>query len=875
MLSRRDLIKMGILGTGGFVLLPAGGGFGRVSSFFEQTLSSPRLTPWSDWLPLWSDLPNLTQVPQFSTQPAYALDYFGHATTPNGLEDGTKCFEISAVERKNVVKFHKELPPAPSVWAYVDKNRLPSSDGLITFRVNGNKDRTLNLVGQGSGNGLLIRHHNDLKLAPRDFGHTTLSPHIHGGHQPAEADGFPDEITNRPQDFPTPITIEPGKYFDFMLPLTDVGLFDGFPTQDERPSYLWFHDHIADHTGENVYRGLANIFPVFDKDLDTGEETDPAPALGLPSGEFDMPLLVQDKTFDVDGSLIFDQFNQDGFLGDTELVNGKVQPKTLVKRRKYRLRFLNGAGARIYTLCLTNDLGQTFPTTQIGTEGGLLAYSIPNVGSVTLAPAERVEVVVDFGHPMFYGQQEIYLENRMAQTEGRKPDGVVSSGTKLLKFILTGDPIETREVPKMLRPFNKIPYTDLANAKVRSFKFDRSHGVFTINGEPLDIENSLAMVPKRAGEIWHFENSSGGWWHPIHVHASFQRVIKRNGKLPPLAERDGMARKDTVLLRGGESVDVFLRFEDFKGPFVFHCHNIAHEDDRMMGRFDVVQGYASARSMESHMLKPKALVPAGSALLLLALWLGSPVASAFGSRPSDDGIKGGASARHFPNVRLRTQDNQDVRFYDDLVKGRSVMINFMFTSCTTLCPRSTENLVKVQQALGDRMGRDIFLISVSVDPTHDTPAVLKRYAESFHTGAGWTFVTGRAEDIILIQQKLGKYEKDGDKTQHTGMVIYGNEPTNTWTGIPVTLNPASIARSVLRLVERTSRPRVGHMALPPHRQLGRSALAAARVLTRGYLSSVARGRRTERVVQFSSVRPLTRLNSATLFVTSLSPRLRA
>ena len=161
---------------------------------------------------------------------------------------------------------------------------------------------------------------------------------------------------------------------------------------------------------------------------------------------------------------------------------------------------------------------------------------------------------------------------------------------------------------------------------------------------------------------------------------------------------------------------------------------------------------------------------------------------------------------HLPNIRLTTHEGRSVRFYDDLVKGKVVAINFMFTSCTTLCPRSTENLVKVQQALGDRVGREIFMISVSVDPKHDTPAVLKRYAERFHTGAGWTFVTGKADDIILIQQKLGKYEQDGDKTQHTGMVVYGNETTNTWTGVPVTLSAASIARSVMRLVERTNGP---------------------------------------------------------------------
>jgi FtsP/CotA-like multicopper oxidase with cupredoxin domain len=89
-------------------------------------------------------------------------------------------------------------------------------------------------------------------------------------------------------------------------------------------------------------------------------------------------------------------------------------------------------------------------------------------------------------------------------------------------------------------------------------------------------------------QIWHLENKSGGWWHPIHIHSEFMRVLRRNGKQPPLNERDGVARKDTVLLRGGESVDVFLKFRDYSGPFVFHCHNIEHEDMAMMARFDII-----------------------------------------------------------------------------------------------------------------------------------------------------------------------------------------------------------------------------------------------------------------------------------------------
>ena len=159
-------------------------------------------------------------------------------------------------------------------------------------------------------------------------------------------------------------------------------------------------------------------------------------------------------------------------------------------------------------------------------------------------------------------------------------------------------------------------------------------------------------------------------------------------------------------------------------------------------------------------------------------------------------------AEHFPNVTLRTQDNQQVRFYDDVVKGKVVVINFMFTTCPVQCPRATANLAEFQLALGDHAGRDVFMISISVDPEHDTPAVLKEYAERFHARPGWIFLTGKAADIELIQRRLGAYPTDG--TPHTGMAIYGNETSGSWSATPIVRNGAGMARIVLRLVEPTA-----------------------------------------------------------------------
>jgi len=162
------------------------------------------------------------------------------------------------------------------------------------------------------------------------------------------------------------------------------------------------------------------------------------------------------------------------------------------------------------------------------------------------------------------------------------------------------------------------------------------------------------------------------------------------------------------------------------------------------------------------------------------------------------------AAETLPNVVVQTQDGTRVRFYDELIKGKVVLINFMFTSCTTQCPLTTANLVKVENALGENLGRDVVMISVTVDPKVDTPAVLKKYSQRYQTKAGWYFVTGSRKDIDLIRRRLGGLDNTGDKTQHTGIVVYGNDATGQWAATPAMAQPKAIVRSVMRLVRRQS-----------------------------------------------------------------------
>jgi protein SCO1/2 len=139
-------------------------------------------------------------------------------------------------------------------------------------------------------------------------------------------------------------------------------------------------------------------------------------------------------------------------------------------------------------------------------------------------------------------------------------------------------------------------------------------------------------------------------------------------------------------------------------------------------------------------------------------------------------------ANYFPNVTLTTQDGTKVHFYDDLIKGKIVVIDLIYTQCVDACPLETARLVQVQKMLGDRVGKDIFFYSISIDPTHDTPAVLKSYAEKFHVGPGWTFLTGKKEDIDLVSKKLGLYSEPdpNDRDGHMPAVILGNEPAGQW-----------------------------------------------------------------------------------------------
>lgn len=133
---------------------------------------------------------------------------------------------------------------------------------------------------------------------------------------------------------------------------------------------------------------------------------------------------------------------------------------------------------------------------------------------------------------------------------------------------------------------------------------------------------------------------------------------------------------------------------------------------------------------------------------------------------------------YIPNLPVTTQDGRTLRFYDDLVKGKIVIISFIYTSCTDICPIATARLTQLEDKLGDLVGRDVFILSMTVDPEHDTPQRLKSYAEAFGTGPGWSFVTGNPDDIRAINAKFG--ERSRILSEHRNQIVLGNDLTGEW-----------------------------------------------------------------------------------------------
>ena len=371
---------------------------------------------------------------------------------------------------------------------------------------------------------------NDL---PASAGSLTL--HNHGNHSTPENDGQPDDFL-----------AAPGGSTTYTYTGTEAG-------GDERGALQWYHDHRMDLTGRNVWMGLAGMYII----------DDPADPQTLPKGAFDVPLMIADRSFDAKNQIPY-HFDRNGVTGDVTLVNGGSQPYFAVGDRKYRLRILNASNSRAYDLAMSD--GRAF--VQIGTESGLLPAPVRRT-RIHLAPAERVEVIVDFAGKL---GRRIVLQDLAAGGAQRQ----------LMEFRVARHVADDSSVPATLRP---LPALDPVSAATRTFTFgqNRFTHVWTINGLAYDPDRIDARPRLGTTETWTFTNDSG-LAHVVHIHDVDQQLVSRDGKPPARWE----LMKESWSLGIGETITVRLRFTDNVGTFVLHCHILEHEDAAMMAQYEVV-----------------------------------------------------------------------------------------------------------------------------------------------------------------------------------------------------------------------------------------------------------------------------------------------
>jgi len=488
------------------------------------------------------------------------------APVPGGDPSAT-FYEIAMTEFKQ--KLHRDLPET-TVWGYDGSYPGPTIEARTNEHVK-------------------VKWVNNLPLTPLLPIDPTIVMgglpdvrnvvHLHGGHVPPESDGNPDAW------------FTPGNFAVYDYPNL------------QQAATLWYHDHANSITRLNVCAGLEAFYIIRD---------DVEDSLNLPKGAFEIPLVIQDRAFNTDGSLNYPSEGVTAvhpvwvpeFFGDVAMVNGKAFPFLDVQPRKYRFRILNGSNARFIIIRIPG-IPKFF---QIGSDGGLLPKPV-RVRELLLAPAERVDIVVDFSKVA--GKTLIMTNNAPAPF----PGGGDVALPELMQFRVSSTPVaDDSSLPKVLRPLARIPENLASNTRDVTLE----ETLDPVTGNPLHgnlnglrWEDAVTENPKLGStEIWNIVNLTGDA-HPIHVHLVEFQVLdwtpfnagryaadKAAGKLKPLKNYltgkplkpipSEAGWKDTVKAFPGMVTRIIMTFKDFSGKYVWHCHILEHEDNDMMRPLEVL-----------------------------------------------------------------------------------------------------------------------------------------------------------------------------------------------------------------------------------------------------------------------------------------------
>lgn len=498
-----------------------------------------------------------------------------HAATDSALaaaaenSESSSFVELALTAQPGAVEIQDGKPTA--VWQIVGEV-LEGDDAVLQP-----------LPGSYLGPILRLRHGQNVRI----HFHNKLSEasilHWHGLHVPAEMDGHPSLAVGGGQSY----TYE-------------------FEVRNRAGTY-WYHPHPHGRTGPQVYAGMAGLVLISD---------DEEEALDLPAGDYDIPLVIQDRTLNSDNQLAYvtggmmDQMM--GFLGQEIWVNGRPDFVLPVETRSYRLRLLNGSNARIYKLGWDDGA----PLTVIASDGGLLEKPMERP-YVTLAQGERVELWVDFSELPVGSERTLVSLPFSAPNSmmgggmmgggmmGGGPSGSLPQGAAfdILRVHVESEAQESSPLPAQLSSIEWLDPADADTERTIALQMQPPGG-WTLNGRTFDMTGVAPdeIVELDSIAVWEFVNKGGGMGmmggmmlpHPMHIHGESFQVVER--QIDPATKtmwdtvQEGyvdVGWKDTVLVMPGERVKVIRRFSDYTGLYLYHCHNLEHEDMGMMRNFEV------------------------------------------------------------------------------------------------------------------------------------------------------------------------------------------------------------------------------------------------------------------------------------------------
>ncbi|RPA74853.1 hypothetical protein BJ508DRAFT_215038 [Ascobolus immersus RN42] len=382
---------------------------------------------------------------------------------------------------------------------------------------------------------------------------TPSSIHLHGSPSRPPFDGWAED------------TIAKGNYKDYVWP--NVGA-----------RTLWYHDHAMHVTAVNAFYGQAGFYILQDPVKEA--------ALNLPNGKYDVPLSIVDRIYRTNGELVSPAGEDDSYWGDVIHVNGVPWPYLEVEPRKYRFRICDMSLSRSYKMSIQTKSNVKVPYHVIATDAGYVQTPIPT-SEMVLGIGERYEIVVDFAS---YAGQNLTMRN--PRDFSKNEDFALTN--QIMQFRVAKSLSSTGGNGNLPSQLTTLEYPPNPNRVDRTFKFERTNGQWKINGVGFAEASKRVLAKPAYGnvEVWRLENSSGGWAHPIHIHLIDFKVLSRSSSRGVQAYENGY--KDVVQLLENESVTVLARFQPWKGEYMFHCHNLIHEDDDMMASFDVANTKANA-----------------------------------------------------------------------------------------------------------------------------------------------------------------------------------------------------------------------------------------------------------------------------------------